>query len=182
MKRYLIIALAALACLAAASAQTSLPARPEVMRIHLDGSSNLKYQCFANQIQTAKVWTVGDGLTSIAISSNVGTVTAAGHGLYQGARVTVASSGVSALNGTYTVATVPTADTFTIATSGVGDSTVTAAGMTVTTTYPRENAEQWAIKVYEYSGTTLLGSRWASKPAATGEQAAGLKCSERATY
>lgn len=67
-------------------------------------------------------------LTSIAVAANVGTVTWPAHGLEIGCSITVSGATVDLqLNGTYIIATVPTVDTFTIPTVGVGNDTYVEA-------------------------------------------------------
>lgn len=63
--------------------------------------------------------------TSIAVSSNVATVTLADHGYSVGETVIISGADQSYVNGTFTVASVPTDDTFTYATTGAD---VTATG------------------------------------------------------
>lgn len=54
-------------------------------------------------------------ITNVALTDNVATITVASHGLTVGQQITIAGLTTTALNGTYTVATVPTANTFTFA-------------------------------------------------------------------
>lgn len=54
-------------------------------------------------------------ITNVALTSNVATITAASHGLSVGQSVTIAGLTTTALNGTYEVTGVPTANTFTFA-------------------------------------------------------------------
>ncbi len=76
----------------------------------------------------------GGGLTSIVVLSNVGTVTlAAAHGLTVGTYIEIAGATVDAdLNGYYTIATVPTTTTFTIATVSVSNGTYNNSALRVT--------------------------------------------------
>lgn len=65
-------------------------------------------------------------LTSIAVATNVGTVTWPAHGLEAGCSVTISGATVDTdLNGTYIIATVSTVDAFTITTAAVADGTYT---------------------------------------------------------
>ena len=54
-------------------------------------------------------------ISNVALTSDVATITATGHGLTVGQVVTIAGLTTTALNGTYTVASTPTANTFTFA-------------------------------------------------------------------
>jgi hypothetical protein len=70
---------------------------------YYDGSSNLTYICNAAQNgRSTSVKRSDSSLTNIVVSTNVGTVTtAAVHGLYIGARVTISGATVDTdLNGT----------------------------------------------------------------------------------
>jgi hypothetical protein len=62
--------------------------------------------------------------TSIVVSSNVATVTLVGHGFSAGEYVTISGANESYVNGTFEIASVPDADTFTYATTGA-DATAT---------------------------------------------------------
>ncbi len=67
-------------------------------------------------------------LTSIAVATNVGTVTWPAHGLEASCSITISGATVDTdLNGTYTIASVLTADTFTITTAAVANATYTEA-------------------------------------------------------
>jgi hypothetical protein len=96
-------------------------------------------------------WTIGGTLTSIVVSSNVGTVTTTvAHGLVPGNNVRVMSSSTSALNsGSYTVATVPTSTTFTIATANVANATYNNAGMLVAYTTPFIYATNASFNIHD---------------------------------
>lgn len=101
-------------------------------------------------------------LTNIAVSTNVGTVTLPAHGLQVGNRITLAGATVDTdLNGNYIVASVIGVDSFTIATSSVGDATYTDAGLYLTTTAPRTNQAIWSIQKLFYSGTSLIRTAYA---------------------
>ena len=133
-----------------------------------DASSNPQYICKARSRQNAFTWAVtptgSQGtLTSIAVATNVGTVTTVGnHGLAIGYLVTVAGSTTSALNGTYIIQTVPSATTFTITTSGVSDGTYNTAALNLTTTAPRSSSNQWSIEKFTYNvGNNPTADQWA---------------------
>ena len=63
-------------------------------------------------------------LTSVAVATNVATATLEAHGFAVGDVITVAGANLAYVNGTKTIATVPTADTFTYAATGA-DATAT---------------------------------------------------------
>lgn len=143
-----------------------------------DGSSNLIYRCQAVSTQPSYSWTrAATTLTSVAVSTNVGTVTtSSAHGLTAGNSVAIAGSTTAALNGTYKIATVGATTTFTITTAGVGDATYNNAAMTLSTTAPRSTAAIWSIHAYQYSGTNLTVEQWAN-----GSTAMNKICDNRAT-
>ncbi len=146
-----------------------------------DGSNNVQYICLAPQNnQRTTVQRSGGSLTSIVVATNVGTVTtASAHGLYVGARVTITGATVDPdLNATYTVASVPSTTTYTIATSAVSDGTYTESTLQIATTYPLLTASRWAIEVFHYNaGGYVDGSYWAN--ASIGY---GLACTSRTSY
>src|ERR1035438_4277031 len=86
--------------------------------------SNIVYSCQAQGTVPGPIPTPypnpsltvsGGTLTSVSVSSNVGTITTvSAHGLYIGAVVNISLSTTSALNGSYKVLTVPTSTTATI--------------------------------------------------------------------
>ncbi len=178
--------LVAMLCAAAVWGQTvnqtnDPPPTAELKLFYYDGSSNLQYICWArqNQMKDSTQKRSDSTLTSIVVLTNVGTVTtASAHGLYIGARVVITGATVDTdLNATYTVATVGSSTTYTIATSSVANATYTDAGLVITTTYPLTTAPVWAIQVLTYATTTLTGSFWAR--ASVGY---GLACTDRTTY
>ncbi len=126
-----------------------------------DANSNIQYICRAPLVATY-TWAVTPSapqnqgtLTSIVVSTNVGTVTTVGnHGIQIGNVVTVSGSTTAALNGTYQVKTVPSATTFTITTAGVSDATYNTANLTLVTNAPRSNVSQWSIAKYSYYGVS----------------------------
>lgn len=125
-------------------------------------SSIVTYIGYAVPIQPVFTWTfAGSTLTSIVVLTNVGTVTTStAHGLAVGNQVIVTGSGTTALNATYRIATVPSATTFTIATSGVGNATYTT-GLVMTTTAPRSTAAVWSIECFQNDGTNITAIQWA---------------------
>jgi hypothetical protein len=82
-------------------------------------------------------------LTNIAVAgtpTNIATATtASAHGLYVGQRIQVSGSATAALNGYYTIATVPAPATFTFATVGVPTATYADATLSVNTTPYQDN-------------------------------------------
>lgn len=101
----------------------------------------------------------GTEFTSVAVATNVGTVTLAAHGLSVGDSVTIRGATTDAdLNASYTVASVPSADTFTIATSSVSDGTyneTSDAGMSIGT-----EGENFSIIHDAASGASLILFCW----------------------
>lgn len=157
------------------------PPTPELKLFYYDGSSNLQYICWArqNQMASSTQKRSDSTLTNIVVLTNVGTVTtSAAHGLYIGARVIVSGATVDTdLNATYTVATVPSSTTYTIATANVANATYTDSTLVITTSYPLTTNPVWAIQVLTYTSTTLTASYWAR--ASVGY---GLACTDRTTY
>lgn len=142
-----------------------------VQLLFYDGSNNLQYVCYARQDQqrsTAQTY------TNVVVSGGVGTVTATAHKLWVGARVTLAGSATTALNGTYSVLTAADANTYTISTAAAN---ATYTDATITTTSPLTSAAQWAIKKLVYNGSNYLTNVfW--QASSTGY---GLACDNRAT-
>ena len=67
-------------------------------------------------------------VTNVALTSNVATITVAAHGLAVGQVVTIAGLTETALNGTHTITTVPTANTFTFALTNANISSAADTG------------------------------------------------------
>lgn len=165
-----------------AVSQVSDPPPTAVLNLfYYDGSSNLQYVCSArqNQMRDTTQKRSDSTLTNIVDAANTSTVTTAtAHGLYIGARVTITGATVDTdLNGTYTVATVPSSTTYTITTASVSDATYTESTLVITTYYPLTTLPVWAIKVLTYATTTLTATYWAR--ASVGY---GLACTDRTTY
>lgn len=143
------------------------PGTPITRLFFYDGSGNLQYACKAPQPMQAYTWAVTPTtyqgtLTSISVSSNVGTVTVVGnHGLAVGNLVTVAASTTSTLNGNYYIQSVPSPTTFTITTAGVSDGTYNTAALTLSTTAAQSSQPIWSIEKFTYSGSNLAASQWA---------------------
>lgn len=134
-----------------------------------DASNNLEYICKAPPNVFSYTWAVTPSinqgtLTSIAVATNVGTVTtSAAHGLAIGNLVTVSGSTTAALNGSYKVKTVGSATTFTITTVGVSDATYNTAALKVSTTAPRTTASVWSIEKFTYDvSSNLIADQFAT--------------------
>jgi hypothetical protein len=183
MKRLLLALCAVVSALAQQNVTiTQKPGTPPyVFQYYYDANGNVIYTCRAAQLTLvpSSVKRADSTLTSIAVSTNVGTVTtAAAHNLWIGALVVVSGSTTAALNGTYKVLTVPTSTTYTITTSGVADATYNSAATVITTNQPLLSDPVWAIQVNTYNTSLqLTGSYWAG--ANSGE---GIACSTRANY
>ncbi len=101
-------------------------------------------------------------LTSIAVATNVGTVTTvSAHGLGVNDKIVVAGATVDTdLNGTYKIATVGSTTTFTVATVAVADATYTEAGLKFTTNAPRTTQPIWAITKFALAAAVLQSVKW----------------------
>lgn len=147
-----------------------------------DGSNNLQYVCGARQFDSLTTYQSrsDSSLTSIVVLTNVGTVTTANaHGLYIGARVTISGATVDTdLNATYTIATVPSTTTYTIATASVANATYTESTLVIATNSPLTTLARWAIQVLTYNGSNYLtASYWAGASTAY-----NLACTNRTAY
>lgn len=146
-----------------------------------DGSNNEQYLCKAKSTQPSFAWTRSAAtLTSIAVATNVGTVTTStNHGLAVGNRVFITGATVDTdlnVNAGYIVATVGSATTFTIATSAVADATYTESTLIVSTTAPRSSAAMWSIWKKFYTTTYMDRQAWAE-----GSTNEGAICDNRAS-
>lgn len=130
---------------------------PVTQLLFRDGSGNTEYICYANADQPNSSWSRATGtITSIAVATNVGTVTIPAHGLAVGNLVTITGATVDAdLNGTYYVQTVPGATTFTITTASVADGTYVEATLVLTTNAPLDTASIWGIMKLSYTGALI---------------------------
>ncbi len=142
----------------------------------------VKYVCVARQdtAPTTSVSRSDSTLTSVVVLTNVGTVTTASpHGLYQGAKVTIAGATVdSDLNASYVVQSVSSSTVYTIATVNVANATYTDSTMVISTRDPLTTSLLWAIQVVvSNSGPFTTGAYWAN--ASTGYS---LACSDRTSY
>lgn len=149
---------------------------------YYDGSNNLQYICWARQRDPIATFQrrSDSTLTNIVVLTNVGTVTTAGaHGLYIGARVTISGASVDTdLNANYTVATVPSSTTYTIATASVGNATYTESTLVIATNSPMTTLARWGIEILTYNGSNYLtGKYWAGASTAY-----NLACTDRASY
>lgn len=143
-------------------AVSPLPPRAPVTKVFdYDASGNVTYIGTALAIQPreerfTRTACVGCfGLTSIAVTTNVATATTVqNHGLLPKMKIVVRNATVDTdLNGTYQIATVPSATTFTFATSSVADATYTEATLEFATSAPRTSRPMWQIKCFNL-GTT----------------------------
>lgn len=122
------------------------------------GGMNLTYLCIASPLNKTStpgnysysLSVTGGTLTSIAVATNVGTVTTVSpHGLMSGQTVTVSGSTTAALNGNY-ILTVTGNSTFTIVTAGVGNATYNNAALTISGTAPLLTSPIWSIQHFTY--------------------------------
>lgn len=156
--------------------------RPIQSLYFYDGSSNLLYRCRAFQVQPVlAIYAVGGStpaslptLTNIAVSGGTATITMAGNiGLYAGAQITVTGSATALLNGTYRLLT----DSTTTATFTTSAANGTYTDATVATAQPVTSLPYWAINVYIYTSSNLVTSYWANATTAP-----SLACDARASY
>lgn len=170
--------------LAQCPSQSLSPSSPQINcvdQLFYNGSSQLIYDCAAGAQQPQFTWYKSSAtLTNIVVTTNSGVITFGSTSyLWVGARITVAGSATTALNDTYKVTAV-SGSTATITTVGVADGTYADAGLRISTTAPRLDAQVWAIQVLTYAATLLSGTYWAGPPTSTVPH--GLKCSDRALY
>jgi hypothetical protein len=150
------------------------PSGDGITRLLFYSGSNLAYVCSADAIQTtalhAPTWAITPigaqfTLTSIVVSSNVATVTVAGSStnvlptaninLQIGNKLVVAGSATSALNGTFPIASTPSATTVTFAVT-VANGTYTDSTLTVSSNAPRTDDNIWSVQAMTYSGANLI--------------------------
>lgn len=156
------------------------PVTSVVQLFYRDGSNNTTYICRALANQPTFSWTRSlSTLTSIAVATNVGTVTTStAHGLSVGNRVSFRGATVDTdLNGDYVIATVGSSTTFTVATVNVADATYNEATLLAYTNWPRTNATVWSINRLFYTTIYADRSSWAE-----GSTAYGYACDSRTTY
>lgn len=162
-----------------------------------DANGVPQYICKAFSRQPLFTWavtaTASTGtLTSIAVATNVGTVTTAAngtypanHGLLPGSLVNVTGSATTALNGLYIVQTAPSGTTFTITTSGVADGTYNDSTLKVASTAPRSSFAMWSVERFTNTGpgNSPVRDQWATALAAGsgGSTARTFVCDSRAT-
>lgn len=96
----------------------------------------------------------GDGLTSLVVSSGVGTITTASNSsiINAGQEIIISGSATSALNGTKDV--LSTGNPFTFDATGVSDGTYTDATVTLLRNFGINQSGQWG-KITAVSGTTI---------------------------
>lgn len=160
--------------------QTQGPApNSNVALYYYNGSNQIQYICMANAQTAQTVYTIGatPALTSVAVTSNVATITfGATAQLWVGQRVTLAGFATTAVNVTTTVSAV-SGSTATAAIT-VADGTYNTSGATLTTSGPVLNATSWVIQVFTYFGGYLATSYYAGG----GIAPPLLACSNRASY
>ena len=139
-----------------------------------DGSNNLEYICKAQAKQNTFTWAFSGGdalLTNLVDASGTSTITTpSAHGLAVGNKVVIGTSGVTGLNGTYTIVGVSSTTTFTISTSGVTDNTYNsgnAPNMTISTTAPLSFKPYWSIQRMYYTTTYIDRVAWADGDTST---------------
>lgn len=163
--------------------QTAAPPPDNYVQQFFYSGSNVIYECRAPALEPPVTFYVSSStLTSIAVASNVGTVTFPATTFYGwvGMTITVAGSATTALNKTYVVSAV-TPTTATIATSGVSDGTYNDTTLTVSSRSPLLNSAVWAIHAFKYDGSSnLIGSFWEGTPGTALPQ--GLACTNRTNY
>lgn len=152
------------------------PQYPWTSLIFYDANGNVQYQCRTRSSQPNFDYVAAAQFTSVVVNNDVATVTtSANHGLQAGNSVVLAGSATASLNGSYTIASVPSATTFTFPTSGVGNGTY-ADLKSLTTTAPRSSAPIWSIMRMTYNGSNqVVAMQWAG-----GISAASQICDNRA--
>ena len=135
----------------------------ETIRTYNDQAGTL-YVCKALATQPGYYyWTVASGaLTSITVTSNVGTATfASAHGLTVGSSFVVTGATSNAFLGViFTVASVPTSATLTFSIT-LANGTYSQTITTLQSRSPRTNGALWAIQKIEYSSSTTI-VKWAN--------------------
>lgn len=163
-----------------------------------DGSNNLVYICKALSNQGSPGSSRNPNVTVTTIS-NAGTavVTATAHGFSFETvatanpiiKITGATAGWAGLNGVW-IATITSANAFTIALDTSGFGTFTGQSITVTTLAPRINLPQWSIKklVYDasnnllFQGYAAIAGGAGSTNLTAGSPGLDKACSLRANY
>jgi len=155
----------------------------ETFLVFRDGSNNQQYVCTALAKQPNYTWSTTAMVTNIVDSGTTATITfPAAHGLSTDNRIIIAgitSVGATGLNGSFKV-TVTSTTQLTITTSGVTDGTYTPTSdpaLTISTTAPRTNANQWQIQRMYYTTTYLDRGSYAE-----GDLEPNKACDSRATY
>jgi hypothetical protein len=183
--RSLLFALVVCLSPALLSAQVSFqyPGQSLVTQYYTSGG-NTNYICYASAIQPATIFPVNAAATliSVAVSSNVGTITFSSTSyMWPGQRIAIGGATTNTvLNGNYAVTGV-SGSTATIALPLIsGSPTYTDSTMYVETQAPMLNSLAWAIQVYTYSGSTATGAYWAGLPSQYIQL--NLACSNRNNY
>lgn len=101
-------------------------------------------------------------ITNVALTSNVATVTtSANHGLKVGDSVTVAATTATGMNGTFTIASVPTATTFTYAKTNANITSAADTGTVLAQNVHKAIilGKQALLEVVTYEPKTVIGPR-----------------------
>src|ERR1700722_2834361 len=134
---------------------------PQPSNIHqlFYSGSNLQYDCQAPaNVPVTSVKVSDSSLTSIVVSSNVGTITTLNaNGAWVGMIVTVTGSTTAALNGSYKVTGTTSSTAYTVTTSGVSDGTYANSTLIISTSAPILTSAVWSITVLQYTSSTLTG-------------------------
>lgn len=117
-----------------------------VITADADGAKRVKAGAVVSRMASGKVQprAYAQSITSVVVTSNVATATKVAHGYSVGEQVYVSGGSLAYANGLVTVATVPTADTFTYAATGAN---ATATGTIV--------ASRAATEILETDATDL---------------------------
>ncbi len=133
--------------------QQAIPGVPHVvLPVNLQVSTTFpKGTAIGESTGTAGLFAPWIGISNVALTSNVATVTtAAAHGLVVGQAVTVAAVTATTVNGAVTVASVPSTTTFTYAKTASNVSSAADTGNVYTTATPLGNP----TAVLEYTCVT----------------------------
>ncbi len=150
--------------------------------LYFYSGTDLQYACRAKSLQPTATFIIAGStpfaLTSIVVSTNVGTVTTVSdNGLKVNDKIVVSGATVDTdLNGTYKIATVTNSKVFTIATVAVADATYNEATLKFTTTAPRTTLPIWSIQKFTVVASLITASQWANGTSGTSQI-----CDNRAT-
>lgn len=157
------------------------PSRAYREKYAYDGSNNMIYRGWAPSQNRRVEWSINNAsLVNVVDATNTGTINTNGaHCLEVGMRITLSGFSDNDLNTSYVVATVTDADTITVTTANVTDTTYTTAGAMMVTNAPRACDDVWSIKKYTYDGSSnLTDGAWGEGSA----QSFSLIWDSRTTY